>query len=180
MKLTFYTKWKKFVFVKKASDPTCEVPQCTERNSNEIEYTFNKTFAGWNSMPQGFRILFYLKHKHYELPWGHSKFFELDESHPKWKFGTSEEIIAAFFTKNTSKVWNLDHFTSPGFTQNSLFWLILFSKWNFDCSYLSWWVEFLPTESISKLSCYRRVCWYFQLVGTQATMKDMSNQSFIY
>ena len=71
---------------------------------------------------------------HYELPWGHRKIFKLDESHTKWKFGTSEEIIAAFFTKNTSKVWNLDHFTSPGFTQNSLFWLILFSKWNFDCS----------------------------------------------
>ena len=99
---------------------------------------------------------------HYELPWGHRKIFELDESHTKWKFGASEEIIAAFFTKNTSKMWNLNHFTSPGFTQNSLFWLILFSKWNFDCSYLSWWVEFLPAESISKLSCYRRVCWYIE------------------
>ena len=122
---------------------------------------------------------FYLSLKsHYELPWGHRKIFRLDESHTKWKFGTSEEIIATFFAKNTSKVWNLDHFTSPGFTQNSLFWLILLSKWNIDCSYLSWWLEFLPTKSISKLSCYRRVCWYFRLVGTLPTIKDIQVSNF--
>ena len=45
--------------------------------------------------------------EHYELPWGHKKFFKLDESHTKWKFGTSEEIIAAFFTKNTSTGVNI-------------------------------------------------------------------------
>ena len=120
----------------------------------------------------------YLSEVHYELPWGHRKIFKLDESHTKWKFRTSEEIIAAFFTKNTSKIWNLDHFTSPGFTQNSLFWLILFSKWNIDCSYLSSGGEFLLIESISKLSCNRRVCWYFRLVGTPPTIKVIQVSNF--
>ena len=36
----------------------CPISQHAERASNEIEITFNGTFAGWKSMFQGFRIYF--------------------------------------------------------------------------------------------------------------------------